>query len=105
MKNLLVVPLLSALLAVSLARNADAGYCGACCYSRCAPCCGVNYCGAKQQCCTVMKTCKEVVYEQQCYTCSNRKSVTETQPGTSSGSKYVSETETRECHYTVCKPV
>jgi hypothetical protein len=105
MKNLLVVPLLSALLAVSLARNADAGYCGACCYSRCAPCCGVNYCGAKQQCCTVMKTCKEVVYEQQCYTCYKTCYETVCEPKTIDCVKYVSETAYRNCEYTVCKPV
>src|SRR5947209_18202892 len=105
MKNLLIVPLLTAILAVSLAKDAAAGYCGACCYSRCAPTCGVNYCGARQQCCTVMKTCKEVVYEQQNYTCYKTCYETVCEPKTIDCVKYVSETAYRTCEYTVCKPV
>ena len=57
MKNLLVVPLLAALLAVA-AKEADAGYCGAVSFRRCAACCGCDYCGARQQCCAASKLCR-----------------------------------------------
>ncbi|MCG8583739.1 MAG: hypothetical protein MI757_03410, partial [Pirellulales bacterium] len=56
------VPLLTVLLAACSANVADAGYFGAARWHRCQPLC-------KQQCHTVMKTCKEIVYEKQQRTC------------------------------------
>ena len=70
MKNLLGMPLLAVALLTVAAQSADAAYCGAARYRCCAPSCGsADYCGVKQQCHTVMKTCKEVVYEKKQYTC------------------------------------
>ena len=68
MRTLLGVPVVALLLAVCSADVAEARYCGAARYSCCAAdCC--DYAAAKQQCHTVMKTCREVVYEKQNYTC------------------------------------
>jgi len=70
MKSALSVPILVAILAVVSADRASAGFCGVArflnCNRFCDPC---DYCSAKQQCHTVMKTCKEMVYEKQNYTC------------------------------------
>ena len=69
MKTLLGVPILAFLLAFCAAGTADASWCGAAKFRFCADCCDtVSYCCCRQQC-TVMKTCKEVVYEKQNYTC------------------------------------
>ena len=106
MKNLLVVPMLAVAMAVASVREADAGWCGAACFNRCGSCCSaVDYCGCRQQCCTVMKTCKEVVYEKQDYTC--YKTVYET--GLREQDDRLREVRRRDryrnCEYTVCKPV
>ena len=81
MRTALGVPLFAAILAVLAASNADASYCGAARYCRCRPECCVTTC-CPEQCHTVMKTCREVVYEQQqvtCYkTCCERVCVPET---------------------------
>ena len=70
MKPLLGVPIVAAVLTVVLASTAEAGYCGAARYRCCASCCDTcGYAACKQQCHTVMKCCKEVVYEKQNYTC------------------------------------
>ena len=68
MQPLTRVPLLAALfLALGVASVADACYHGAARYRRCrrAPCCTVAAsCCCDQQCYTVMKTCREVIYEE-----------------------------------------
>jgi len=69
MRTLLGVPIVAVLLAAATLNSAQAFCCGAASY-RNIGCCDVgNYCQAKQQCHTVMKTCREVVYEQQQHTC------------------------------------
>ena len=71
MRRLLGLPLMAVVLLAIGASMADACYCGAaryrCC--RCACCAPAECCECGQCCCTVMKTCKEVVYEQRQYTC------------------------------------
>ena len=65
MRALKGVSLIALVLAVSSASVAEARYCGAARYNCCATsddCCSFAKC--KQQCHTVMKTCREVVYEQ-----------------------------------------
>ena len=87
-------------------RSTEAGYCGAARLRCCRPsACSADYGCCKQQCHTVMKTCKEVVYEKKQYTCYKTcyKPVWETK--TINCVKYVPETCYRECRYTVCKPV
>ena len=69
MKTLLGVPLLAVILSVVMMDTAQAGYCGAARFRLCASCCEAGYAPCKQQCHTVMRTCKEVVYEKQNYTC------------------------------------
>ena len=71
MKRLLGVSLIAAVLLAVAASTASACYCGAAryrCWKR-ASCCPADYAGCKMQCHTVMKTCKEVVYEKRQYTC------------------------------------
>ena len=69
MRSALGVPLVAVLLAAIAASTADASYCGAARYRRCKTACCADYTCARQQCTTVMKTCREVVYEKQQYTC------------------------------------
>ena len=70
MRNLLGVPIIAVLLAVAATQTAEARYCGAARYTCCATSCdGGDYVVARQQCHVVMKTCREVVYEKQSYTC------------------------------------
>ena len=64
MKTALGVPVIAAVLALVAANVADASYCGAARYGRCRSVCCVDAC-CEQQCRTVMKTCREIVYEQQ----------------------------------------
>lgn len=98
--------ILSAVLAIAgllaLTDKANACYCGAGRYAV-----SLRHCCAPvaSQCCTVMKTCKQVVYQQKQHTCYRtcyepvweQKSVTAT--------RYVAETQYRPCVQTVCKPV
>ncbi len=70
MNKLLGVPMIAFILALVSVDTADAGWCGAARYRCCATCCDTcGYPAVKQQCHTVMKTCREIVYEQQNYTC------------------------------------
>ncbi len=70
MKRLLGVSLLSAVLLAIAASTASAGYCGALRHRCCKrACCEPVECTCCQQCYTVMKTCKEVVYEEREDTC------------------------------------
>src|SRR6188472_3433847 len=69
MRTLLGVPIAAVLLAAAAASTAHASCCGAASYKNvgCSEPCG--YAPAKQHCYTVMKTCREVVYDKQEYTC------------------------------------
>ena len=68
MNALRVVPILVALAAAMSVERAEASYCGAARYKSCTACCDpVEYACCKKQCHTVMKTCREVVYEQKQY--------------------------------------
>ena len=71
MRTLLVVPLLAVALAVASAQNGRRRLCAGqrASAARSDLLLPINYCGCQQQCYTVMKTCKEVVYEKQNYTC------------------------------------
>ena len=87
----------------AVASPATACYCGA---GRYAACCRACCCApVAQQCCTVMKTCQQVVYEQKQYTCYRTcyEPVWEQKPVTAV--RYESETRYRQCVETVCKPV
>src|SRR5437764_9661758 len=68
MNRLLGFTLLAVVLTACATQSAHAGYCGAASFKLCSACCE-DTCTATQSCCTVMKTCKEVVYEKQQYTC------------------------------------
>src|SRR5579863_4538829 len=106
MKALLGVPILAVVLAAVSAETADACWCGAAKFRCCAGCCDtISYCCTKQQCHTVMKTCKEIVYEKQNYTCYKTCYETVCEPRTIDCVKYVPETCYRQCEYTVCRPV
>src|SRR5688500_7708397 len=69
MKTLLGVPLAALLLAAMVASSSQAACCGAASYKHVGCADPVGYGCAKQQCHTVMKTCREVVYDKQQYTC------------------------------------
>src|SRR5688500_12589594 len=98
MKMSLGVPLAAVLLAALVANSVDAGYCGAAKYSLCGRGCDAgSYAGCKQQCHTVMKTCKEVVYEKQNYTCYKTVYETVCENKVINCVKYVQETCYRDC--------
>src|SRR5512135_2424625 len=82
MRTALGVPVIAAVLALVMADMADASYCGAARYLRCRPVCHAESGCCPQQCYTVMKMGREIVYEQQqvtCYqTCYERVCVPET---------------------------
>src|SRR3990170_2613216 len=107
MKRLLAIPLITAALLIIAASAADACYCGAarlrCCMREC--CATTEYASCKQQCYTVMKTCKEVVYEKRQYTCYKTCYERVCEQKIVNCVKYVPQTCYRECVYTVCKPV
>ena len=69
MRTLLGVPIVAVLLAAATLNSAQAFCCGAASYRNIGCCQPADYGCAKQQCYTVMKTCREVVYEQQQHTC------------------------------------
>jgi hypothetical protein len=106
MKALSRAPLVAVMLTALGWGSADASYCGAARYN----CCGgggdtASYACSKQQCHTVMKTCKEVVYERQNYTCYKTVYEPVCEERTIDCVKYVRELAYRNCEYTVCKPV
>jgi hypothetical protein len=64
-KTWLGISLVAAVVAMAGANTADASYCGAARYRCCKPtCCQGDCASCKQQCCTVMKICEEVTYEE-----------------------------------------
>ncbi|MFW6170819.1 MAG: hypothetical protein ACODAD_10050, partial [Planctomycetota bacterium] len=69
MRVLLSAPIWAVLLAAASVNTSWAAYCGAVSYRNAGFCDQVDYCAAKQQCYTVNKTRREVVYEKQQYTC------------------------------------
>src|SRR5690348_12266465 len=105
MKTLLGVPLVAVILMALSVDTAVAGYCGACRYRCCATCCDAGPAPCKMQCHTVMRTCKEVVYEKQNYTCYKTVMEPVVENRTINCCHYVQETAYRDCCYTVCKPV
>jgi len=105
MRRFLGVPVVALLLAAITASSADAGYCGAARYWRCRATGCQDYVSCKQQCSTVMKTCREVVYEKQQYTCYKTCYERIVEPKTINYTKMVAETCYRQVEYTVSKPV
>lgn len=106
MARLLGMVLIAASVLGTTARVAEAGYCGAAryhCLKR--ACCSPAICGGCQQCYTVMKTCRETVYETQQITCFKTyfQSVCETRMVTCT--RYIPETRFQQCTYTAWKPV
>ncbi|MDP6467809.1 MAG: hypothetical protein QF918_08725, partial [Pirellulaceae bacterium] len=69
MKSFVQVPILAAIALLVSVNTASAGYLGAASYRHCAATSPASFSCAKQQCYTVMKTCRNVVYEKQQYTC------------------------------------
>src|SRR5687768_18270865 len=69
MRTLLGVPIIAVLLAVATVNTGYASCCGAASYKHVSCSQPADYAPAKQHCYTVMKTCREVVYEKQEYTC------------------------------------
>ena len=69
MRTLLGMSVVAVLLAAATASTGYASCCGAASYKHVGCCQPAEYGPAKQQCYTVMKTCRETVYEQQQYTC------------------------------------
>jgi len=96
------VLLVVAVVLVAMASVAQAGYCGAertGCSRR--ACCPETRCGCCQQTCTVMKTCKKVVYEEKKITTYETVYEDVPEPKTVEGVKYVAQTEERTVPYTV----
>ena len=69
MRTLLGVPIARGAAGRGIANTGHASCCGAASYRQHRLLPAGRLWGAKQQCYTVMKTCREVVYEQQQYTC------------------------------------
>ena len=105
MKTLLGIPVMAVLMTVIAANTTQAACCGAVSYKHVGCTDPVSYGCAKQQCHTVMKTCREVVYEKQSYTCYKNCYNTTYEDKVIDCVKNVRETHYRECSYTVCKPV
>jgi hypothetical protein len=94
MARVLGLSMASLLLLALAASTADAAFCGAACYRRCAPaCCGCTCC--EQQCHTVMKTCQKVVYEEHQVTLYKTVYVDVKEKKMVPGVKFVEETEFR----------
>ncbi|MHC4403719.1 MAG: hypothetical protein ACYTG0_29020, partial [Planctomycetota bacterium] len=105
MRALLGLPVVAVMLAALSADTADASYCGVAKFRRCKPVCCVDHTCCKWQCHTVMKTCRQVVYEPKQFTCYKTCYQPVCVPKTITCTKYVPETHYRECKFTVCKPV
>src|SRR5688572_26868870 len=106
MKAFRGIPILVGLYMATTVGQADASYLGAARYKSCTSCCApTEYAACKQQCHTVMKTCREVVYEQKQYTCYKTVYEKVCEPKTIDCVNYVKEVCYRDCSYTVCKPV
>ena len=99
MRFLRGVPILAVVLVALAAKSAPAAYCGAASYSRCGCSKVVSDCCEPQQCYTVMKTCRQVVWEQE--QCTSYRRVYETcyEDRVINCVKYVPETCFRECRY------
>jgi hypothetical protein len=69
MRTLLGVPIAAVMLAAVMVNTGYASCCGAASYKHVSCTAPADYGSAKQHCYTVMKTCRETVYEQQQYTC------------------------------------
>ena len=65
-KQLEISAIVAMILLAWAASAAEACYCGATRYAACRRAC---CCPVTQQCCTVMKVCPQVVYQQKKYTC------------------------------------
>jgi hypothetical protein len=102
MNKLFGVAIVAVVLWAGMANGVEACYCGAarravCCQSCCRP--------VAQQCCTVMKTCREVVYQQKQYTCYRTCCEPVWEQKTVTAVRYVPETRYRQCVETFCRPV
>ena len=100
MRALLSVPMLALLLIAASVNTAQAAHCGAVSYRNAGCCDRVDYCAEKQQCYTVMKTCRKMVYEKQQYTCYKTVYETVCEDKTVNCVKYVPET----CYRDRCTP-
>ena len=101
--NKLFIALIAAVsLTAGMADSAQACYRGA---ARRAACCQTYCCPVAQQCCTVMKTCQKVVYQQKQYTCYRTCYEPVWEQKTVTATRYVPETRYRQCVETVCRPV
>ncbi|MCF0234439.1 MAG: hypothetical protein HUK22_05610, partial [Thermoguttaceae bacterium] len=101
MKRFLGATLLVAAAVLTLATEAQAAWCGACSYRWRQP----RACEFTSEVCTVMKTCRKVVFEQEQVTC--YRTTFQKVPVTRRVlcTKYVPEVQMREVRYTVCRPV
>ena len=102
-RRLLAISVVLAVLAWDgLAVSATAGYCGVGRYAACRRACCEP---AAPQCCTVMKTCQEVVYQQKQYTCYRTCYEPVCEQKTVTCMRIVPEVQYRDCVQTVCRPV
>ncbi len=103
MKNFFPLSLvLSFAMLMGMAGAVEACYCGAARFAACRRvCCEPT----PQQCCTVMKTCQKVVYQQKQYTCYRTCYDAVIENKTITAVRYVPETRYRECVETVYRPV
>ena len=69
MRSILGVPIVAVLLAAAWANTGYAACCGAASYRHVGCAEPASYGSTKQHCYTVMKTCRETVYDKQEYTC------------------------------------
>ncbi|MEJ5343198.1 MAG: hypothetical protein WHT09_16745, partial [Thermogutta sp.] len=105
MKRLGVIPLMAALLVAWSAARVEAGYCGAVRLARATTACAVDVGCAPQQCYTVLKPHRKLVYETQQITTYKTCFERVVEPRQVSYTKYVPEIQYREVARTVMKPV
>src|SRR5262245_4012077 len=101
MKRFFLVPLMLAVLAITTAQTAFAGYCGASSFRFCS----YQSSNGCDPCHTVMKTVREVHYEQRQFTVMKNVHETVYEDRTYNVVKYVPETTYKNVEYTVQRPV
>jgi hypothetical protein len=100
--NRLFFAVVAAVLVTGMVGSAEACYCGA---ARRAMCCQTCCRPAAQQCCTVMKTCQQVVLVPKPITCYRTEYRPFWEMKTVTGVRNVCQTRYRECTQTILRPV
>ncbi|MGQ9769455.1 MAG: hypothetical protein ACUVQG_02765, partial [Thermogutta sp.] len=104
MRSILTVPLLAVLI-IAVAGKVEAGYCGAVRLARQPSGCALEPSGGPQQCYTVVKPTRKLVFETQQVTCYKTCFERVVEPRQVTYTRYVPEIQYREVARTVMKPV